>query len=65
MPTLTAKKLVEEIQNHIARHPESADWPVVIDNTAIESFYGTSTIVHIVLDLSDGARRFIADTTDQ
>lgn len=61
---MTAKKLVDEIQKHVARHPESADWPVVVDNTCIEGVYGTTRIDRVAIDLSRGACRFILDGTD-
>ena len=59
MPALTAQKLVDEIQRHIVRRPEAADWPVV---AADDSLDGTAwEVERVVLDLSSGKRRFIIE----
>lgn len=59
MPSLTAQKLVDEIQRHIVRHPEAADWPVAVHDDSLE---GTAwEVERVVLDLSNGKRRFIVE----
>ncbi len=65
MPALTAQKLIDEIQRHIVRHPESSDWPVVINSANPDIWRNGDEFVlkveRVVLDMSSGARHFIVE----
>ena len=61
MPALTAQKLIDEIQRHVVRHPESSDWPVVVNVVSHNDDEFEWKIERVVLDMTSGTRRFIVE----
>lgn len=62
---MTAKQLISEMQRHIVRHPEAADFPVVFLGSSIEDatmgLPELQVAARVVLDLREGEHRFVLD----
>lgn len=58
---LTARQLIKEMQNHIARHPESADFLVKLETPLQLGEGQLKASERLVLDLRTDSRHFLVE----